>query len=68
MDIRYLTKKHFIQDRDDRLIVVTEVSAGSELALMKRVLETAVKKWGYGITYNPIRDIKFPKGSAARNA
>ena len=66
LDIRYLTKQHFIQYRDDRLKVVTGGSVGSELALMKRVLDTAVKKWGYGIPYNPIRDIEFPKGSASR--
>jgi integrase len=41
-------------------------SVGSELALIKRVLDTAVKKWGYGIPYNPIKDIEFPKGSTAR--
>ena len=56
LDIRYLTKQHFIQYRDDRLKVVTGGSVGSELALMKRVLDTAVKKWGYGIPYNPIRE------------
>ena len=66
LDIRYLTKQHFIQYRDDRITVVTGSSVGSELALMKRVLDTAVKKWGYGIPYNPIRDIEFPKGSTAR--
>ena len=66
LDIRYLTKQHFIQYRDDRMTVVTGSSVGSELALMKRVLDTAVKKWGYGIPYNPIKDIEFPKGSNAR--
>ena len=66
LDIRYLTKQHFIQYRDDRLKVVKGGSVGSELALMKRVLDTAVKKWGYGIPYNPIKDIEFPKGSSAR--
>ena len=66
LDIRYLTKQHFIQYRDDRMTVVTGSSVGSELALMKRVLDTAVKKWGYGIPYNPIKDIEFPKGSIAR--
>ena len=66
LDIRYLTKQHFIQYRDDRLKVVTGGSVGPELALMKRVLDTAVKKWGYGIPYNPINDIEYPKGSVAR--
>jgi hypothetical protein len=48
------------------MTVVTEGSAGSELALMKRVLDTAVKKWGYGIPYRPIRYIELPKDSTAR--
>lgn len=64
LDIRYLTKQHFIQYRDDRSKLVTGGSVGSELALIKRVLDTAVMKWGYGIPYNPIRDIEFPKGSS----
>lgn len=67
LDIRYLTKQHFIQYRDDRLKVVTGGSVGSELALIKRVLDTAVKNWGYGIPYNPINDIEYPKVSGARN-
>ena len=54
LDTRYLTKQHFIQYRDDRLKVVTGGSVGSELSLIKRVMDTAVKKWGYGIPYNPI--------------
>ena len=66
LDVRYLTKQHFIQYRDDRLKAVTGSSTGSELALIKRFLDTAVKKWGYGIPYNPIKDIEFPKGSTAR--
>ena len=49
LDVRYLTKQPFIQYRDGRLKVVTGGSVGSELALMKRVLDTAVKKWRYGI-------------------
>ena len=65
-DIRYLTKQHFIQYRDDRMKLVKGGSVGAELALMKRVLDTAVRKWGYGIPYNPIKDIEFPKGSSPR--
>ena len=66
LDIRCLTKQHFIQNRDDRIKVVKGGSVGSELALIKRVLDTAIKKWGYGIPYNPIKDVEFPKGSNAR--
>ena len=54
LDIRFLTKQHFNHYRDDRLKVVKGGSVGSELALIKRVLDTAFKKWGYGIPYSPI--------------
>ena len=67
LDVRYLTKQHFIQYRDDRLKVVTGGSVGSELALIKRVLDTEVENWGYGNFYNPIKDIQYPKISGARN-
>ena len=53
LDVRYLTKQHFIQYRDDRLKAVTGSSTGSELALIRRFLDTAVKKWGYTITRGP---------------
>ena len=66
LDTRYLTKQHFIQYRDDRLKVVSGGSVKSELSLIKRVMDTAVKNWGYPIPYNPIKDIEFPKGSSAR--
>ena len=66
LDTRYLTKQHFIQYRDDRLKVVSGGSVKSELSLIKRVMDTAVKKWEYGIPYNPIYQIEFPKGSNAR--
>ena len=45
LDIRYLTKQHFIQYRDDRMNVITSGSVGAELALMKRVLDTAASNW-----------------------
>lgn len=66
LDIRYLTKQHFIQYRDDRLRNVKGGTVCSELSLIKRVLDTASKKWGFGIPYNPIKDIEFPKGSTSR--
>ena len=34
---------------------------------MKRVLETAKRRWGVGIPYNPILEIEFPRGSNPRN-
>ena len=34
---------------------------------MKRVLETARRRWGVGIPYNPILEVEFPRGSNPRN-
>jgi hypothetical protein len=44
LDTRYLTKQHFIQYRDDRLKVVKGGGVKSELSLINRVMDTAVKK------------------------
>ena len=52
IDVRYLNKHQFNQYRDDRLKTVSGGSVCAELALMKRVLETAKRRWGVGIPYN----------------
>ena len=67
IDVRYLNKHQFNQYRDDRLKTVSGGSVCAELALMKRVLETAKRRWGVGIPYNPILEIEFPRGSNPRN-
>ena len=67
IDVRYLNKHQFNQYRDDRLKNVSGGSVCAELALMKRVLETAKRRWGVGIPYNPILEIEFPRGSNPRN-
>ena len=67
IDVRYLNKHQFNQYRDDRLKNVLGGSVCAELALMKRVLETAKRRWGVGILYNPILDIEFARGSNPRN-
>ena len=67
IDVRYLNKHQFNQYRDDRLKNVSGGSVCAELALMKRVLETAKRRWGVGIPYNPILEIEFPNGSKQRN-
>ena len=67
IDVRYLNKHQFNQYRDDRLKNVSGGSVCAELSLMKRVLETAKRRWGVGIPYNPILEIEFPRGSNLRN-
>ena len=67
LDIRYLTKQHFIQYRDKRLCKVTGETVRAELRLIGRVIQTAIVKWGIGVPYNPIKDITLPRGSRPRN-
>ncbi len=67
IDVRYLNKHQFNQYRDDRLKNVSGGSVCAELALMKRVLETAKRRWGVGIPYNPILEVEFPRGFNPRN-
>ena len=67
IDVRYLNKHQFNQYRDDRLTTVSGGSVCAELALMKRVLETAKRRWGVGIPYNPILEVEFPRSSNPRN-
>ena len=67
IDVRYLNKHQFNQYRDDRLKNVSSGSVCAELALMKRVLKTAKKRWGVGIPYNPILEVEFPRSSNPRN-
>ena len=61
-----LTKLHFMQYRDDRLKEVKSGTVKAELSLLNRVFKKAIRDWGYGIPYNPIKDIELPKGSNAR--
>ena len=61
LDIRYLTRQQFIQYRDDRMTVVSRSSVGSELALMKRFLDTAVKNGGMEYPTIPLKISNFQR-------
>ena len=66
LDIRYLNKQQFSQYQKDRLERVSVASVHAELSLIKRVLDTAIKQWGYGIAENVIKTMKYSKGSVSR--
>ena len=66
LDIRYLNKQQFSQYQKDRLEKVSVASVHAELSLIKRVLDTAIKQWGYGIAENVIKTMKYSKGSVSR--
>jgi len=61
-----LTQRHFEHLRDERLKQVKSGTVHADLMMFRGVFKTAIHKWGYGIPYNPIKDIEFPKGSTAR--
>ena len=66
LDIRYLNKQQFSQYQKDRLERVSVASVHAELSLIKRVLDTAIKQWGYGIAENVIKTMKYSKGNVSR--
>ena len=66
LDIRYLNKQQFSQYQKDRLEKVSVASVHAELSLIKRVLDTAIKQWGYDIVENVIKTMKYSKGNVSR--
>ena len=66
LDIRYLNKQQFVQYQKDRLEKVSVASVHAELSLIRRVLDTAIKHWGYDIVENVIKTMKYSKGSVSR--
>ena len=66
LDIRYLNKQQFAQYQKDRLERVSVASVHAELSLIKIVLDTAIKQWGYGIVENVIKSMTYSKGTVAR--
>ena len=62
-----LTKKHFVQFKEDRLKVVKSGTVKSDLMLIKRVFKTAILKWEYGLPINPIDQISLPPSHNSRN-
>lgn len=66
LDTRYLNKQHFAQYQKDRLEKVSVASVHAELSLIRRVLDTAIKHWGYDIVENVIKTMKYSKGSVSR--
>ena len=66
LDIRYLNKQQFAQYQKDRLERVSVASVHAELSLIKRVLDTAIKQWGYSIVENVIKTMKYSKGNVSR--
>jgi len=67
LDVRYLTNTHFNEYRDWRLRKVSNGTVRSELAMLKRVIETAKRRWDCSIPYNPLTEIEFPPSSRPRN-
>ena len=65
-DIRYLNKQQFSQYQKYRLERVSVASVNAELSLIKRVLDTAIKQWGYNIVENAVKSMTYSKGTVAR--
>jgi integrase len=53
--------------RDDRLKTVKAATARRELVILRHVFEVAIKEWNVPLPGNPVRAIKVPKDSEARD-
>ena len=49
-----LTPLHFEHLRDERLKQVSSVTVHADYMLLRRVFKTALRKWVYGLSSNPI--------------
>jgi len=52
--------------RDDRLVAVAEGTVRRELAVLRHCFELARTEWGVPLATNPVRQIKLPNASKAR--
>ena len=62
-----LNKHHINQYRDDRLKEVKSGTVRSDLMLIKRVINTSISQWGYGLPNNPIDSIVMPSPHKPRS-
>lgn len=53
--------------RDTRLKSVKPATVRRELVIFRHVFEVAIKEWGIPLPSNPVRTIKIPKDSEARD-
>ena len=53
--------------RDDRLKTVKPATARRELVILRHVFEVAIKEWSIPLPGNPVKAIKVPKDSEARD-
>ena len=55
-----LNKHHVNQYRDDRLKDVKSGTVRSDLMLIKKVINTSISQWGYGLPSNPLDSVVMP--------
>ena len=55
-----LTPLHFEHLRDERLKQVASGTVHADFMLLRRVFKTALGKWGYGLSSNPIEQVQIP--------
>lgn len=67
VDLAALSSDHVADYRDRRLGAVEAGTVRRELAILSHVLEIARKEWGYRLAGNPVKDIRQPALSNARD-
>ena len=55
-----LTQRHFEHLRDERLKQVKPGTVQADLMMFRGVFKTAMHKWGYGLTKNPVQYLQLP--------
>ena len=55
-----LTPLHFEQLRNERLKQVSSGTVHADFMLLRRIFKTALRRWGYGLTSNPIEQVQIP--------
>ncbi|GJD43817.1 Tyrosine recombinase XerC [Methylobacterium cerastii] len=66
LNLSYITSKSVADYRDSRLQIVQPSTVRRELAVLQHCFEIATKEWGIPLASNPVRNIKLPDVSKAR--
>lgn len=67
ISLAFLSSPDVAAYRDRRLLSVKPGTVRRELGLLQHALDVAQKEWGYRLASNPVKDVRQPKLTNARN-
>lgn len=62
-----ITKRAVVAFRDERLRQVSPSTVNSEMAMMSRVVEQAIKEWDVYLPHNPFKAVRWPRPARPRD-